>query len=266
MTGKLKLARTATAAVILVAATAGAAATAHAAEPKPPSASIVGGTKASTAKAPWAIALNNSMSASPDEQLCGATLVRPDKLVTAAHCANLPEDTYTAVQGRDKLSTSVGKTSKISKIWADPDYGTKPGHDIAVLTLATPFTGVPTLPLEANPAADAVGAKPTVYGWGNTKGTGPLGTFQKLVVPVLGDAYCQQVYKDRNYIPRGEICAGYKEGVKDSCQGDSGGPLVRNGRHFGVVSWGVGCAEPGHPGVYAEVATYHTALKKHIVS
>jgi secreted trypsin-like serine protease len=230
---------------------------------------IVGGTRASTADTPWAIALNNSHSAAPNKQFCGATLVRADKLVTAAHCVDLPIDWYTAVQGRDDLATSVGKTSAIAKIWADPDYGKKPGHDIAVLTLSTPFTGVRTLPLEANPAADAVGAQPTTYGWGSTEGTGPTTTFQKVVVPVLGDAYCQEVYKDQNphYVEtgRGEICAGYKEGGKDSCHGDSGGPLVLHGRLLGVVSWGVGCAEAGHPGVYAEVATYYREILKHIL-
>jgi secreted trypsin-like serine protease len=263
MTGKFKYARAVLVAAAVAIASAGAVGTAEARTP-PPATNIVGGSLASTAQAPWAIALNNSRSPVPSGQYCGATLVKANKIVTAAHCVTEAMSTYTAIQGRDNLNTTVGKTSKISKIWKDPQYGRVGGHDVAVMTLTTPFTGVATLPLETSRAADAVGAQSTVYGWGETQGTGPADRFQKVLVPVLGDSYCGQVYASYGYVANGEICAGYKQGGKDSCQGDSGGPLVLNGRLFGVVSWGIGCATAANPGVYAEVASYASALQTQI--
>lgn len=52
-------------------------------------------------------------------------------------------------------------------------------------------------------------------------------------------------------------------GGRDACQGDSGGPLLcehpnDRERYFvgGIVSWGVKCASPKLPGVYANVPRY----------
>jgi secreted trypsin-like serine protease len=262
---RLQLVRALLAAGVLTVASAGAVSASAAPAPGEPQTRIVGGDLAHTADAPWAIQLSNSGSPDPTGEYCGSTLVAANKIVTAAHCSTEAASTYTAVQGRDVLSDkSTGKESKISSIWVDPAYGKEGGHDVAVMTLATPFTGVPTLALETSTAADAAGAASVVYGWGGTEGTGPDDTFQKVAVPVLGDAYCSDVYASQSYTPAGEICAGYKDGGKDSCQGDSGGPLVLNGRLFGVVSWGIGCADAGNPGVYAEVATYAAELQAQI--
>lgn len=225
---------------------------------------IVGGTLASTTEAPWAIALTNTASAQSTGRWCGAALVKADKIITAAHCIIKPISTFTAIQGRPDLNDlSTGRASGIKSIWIHPGYNTTDNRfDFAVLTLSRPMRGVPVLPLEMNPKADRKGAVPTVYGWGETQGTGPSDTLEKLAVPILGDSTClaNTDYTGNGYAAATNVCAGFVDGGRDACQGDSGGPLVLNGRLLGTVSWGKGCAESGYPGVYAQVAAGGKAL------
>uniref|UniRef100_A0A3P9ILQ0 trypsin n=1 Tax=Oryzias latipes TaxID=8090 RepID=A0A3P9ILQ0_ORYLA len=83
---------------------------------------------------------------------------------------------------------------------------------------------------------------------------------QEVNVPIVGPNRCRCYYKDGNEITDNMLCAGLENGGKDSCQGDSGGPLVFERSSIwiqgGVVSFGVGCAQPNKPGIYARVSNY----------
>ncbi|GAB5577087.1 transmembrane protease serine 5 isoform X8 [Prionailurus iriomotensis] len=85
-------------------------------------------------------------------------------------------------------------------------------------------------------------------------------TLQDTVVPLLGTRLCNSSCMYSGALTPRMLCAGYVDGRADACQGDSGGPLVcldgGTWHLVGVVSWGRGCAEPNHPGVYAKVAEF----------
>lgn len=61
---------------------------------------------------------------------------------------------------------------------------------------------------------------------------GPLpSVLQEVTVPVIKNDICESMYRNAGYIehiPHIFICAGHKQGSKDSCEGDSGGKLMRN--------------------------------------
>ena len=88
---------------------------------------------------------------------------------------------------------------------------------------------------------------------------------QYLSIPLIPSEKCvvpHTLYNPKE-IDSSMVCAGYLEGKKDACAGDSGGPLVvpRSPEDdtaviYGVVSWGLGCAQPKSPGVYARVTNF----------
>ncbi|MFD0349421.1 trypsin-like serine protease [Kitasatospora aburaviensis] len=89
-------------------------------------------------------------------------------------------------------------------------------------------------------------------------------TLRGVDVSTIADETCAKAYPggpDGRFDARGMVCAGEEKGGRDACQGDSGGPLVVAGRLVGLVSWGTGCAEAVHPGVYTRVSTVSDAVR-----
>jgi secreted trypsin-like serine protease len=259
--------------VVLVVATglsSGAALPALATDDTDYQAQVVGGTAVPNGKYPFVTALLDRRNGSTayGQQFCGGSLIDKDSVLTAAHCVvrTSPRPLRVTV-GRTVLNSDQGQVRRISRIFIHPDYREKCRncYDAAVLKLGNSVSGIAPIKLAASNqnALENAGRKARIAGWGNThKQTPPFysepdnypNRMHAATVPLVSDARAIKAYGSR-YDPSLMVAAG-KEG-KDTCQGDSGGPMwaktPRGRRQIGITSFGAGCGDKGHPGVYAEV-------------
>ena len=231
-----------------------------------PSGRIVGGEDATIEEIPWQASLQNY-----GFSFCGASIVAEEWVLTAAHCTSYSADSITVKVG-STLKNKGGSSHQAMKIVRHEEYTTNkygiPLNDVALIKVEKPFkldnTRQP-VPL-FDYLEDAVeGTLTVITGWGAIREGGSTSeVLQKVSVPVVSKTACSDAYLSYGGVPEGQICAAYPRGGKDACQGDSGGPLTIGGRLAGIVSWGNGCARPGYPGVYTEVATYRNWIVEKI--
>ncbi|KAM5248411.1 prothrombin [Ctenodactylus gundi] len=243
---------------------------------------IVEGSDAEIGLAPWQVMLFRK---SPQELLCGASLISDRWVLTAAHCLLYPpwDKNFTVNEllvrigkhSRSKYERNMEKISLLDKIYIHPKYNWRENldRDIALLKLKKPVVFsdyiVPVcLPdKQTMTSLFKVGYKGRVTGWGNLKETWKNhpselqpSVLQVVSLPIVERPICQASTRIR--ITDNMFCAGFKpeEGTRgDACEGDSGGPFVMknpfNNRWYqmGIVSWGEGCDRNGKYGFYTHV-------------
>ncbi|MPZ82431.1 MAG: trypsin-like serine protease [Actinophytocola sp.] len=255
-----RLAGKATLVVVGTAAVLGAAAGQSVAAPPAPAddvqPQVVGGVRAAQGEFPWMVRLSMG---------CGGALYTPNVVLTAGHCVGATGNntSITATLGVVDLQDPARITRQSNYVYRAPGYNNPDGDDWALIRLASPVSGIPTLPVATSGAYDS--GTFTVAGWGAAvEGGGQQRYMLKADVPFITDAQCGQAYSE--LVPAEEICAGnWDDGGVDTCQGDSGGPMFRRDTagafvQVGIVSWGYGCARPENPGVYTQTSYFSSAI------
>jgi trypsin len=197
---------------------------------------------------------------------CGGSLIAPNIVLSAAHCANVFESVQ--IQRRDRSDPmDQFETFSIIQEIVHPLYDDNNlGYDQMLVILDGESSATPVA-INRDPSVPAAGDEVISMGWGLTEANNDASAspvLKEVSLFVIDNDECEQSkssgsWSSESYegsISSDMLCA-TDEG-EDSCQGDSGGPLIIAGSNgdvqVGVVSWGYGCASYGFPGVYSRVS------------
>jgi trypsin len=189
---------------------------------------------------------------------CGASLVAPNVLLTAAHCESVFAAGRVVKIGKHDLTDNSENSESFTVVEQvkHPSYGGGSiDYDYMMVKLSGSSSFDPVVLDDGDNTVELATdfSTATVMGWGTTSSGGfSSNVLLSVDVDVYGKAECISKYPAGSITDR-MFCAAAPN--KDSCQGDSGGPIIdkTTEKQIGIVSWGYGCADPNHPGVYAKV-------------
>jgi secreted trypsin-like serine protease len=221
---------------------------------------VVGGKPTTIKDHPWQISLRSSGGS----HICGGSFIKPNWIITAAHCVNVGSS-YSILYGSTyRTSTDPNLIISVSKVVKHVNYTSSNfRNDIALLKLSKDATldGKDSDTIEMfDGSFSLVGEDSEASGWGTlSSGASSLPTqLYDVKLPIIAQTDPGSNYPTTTpYYEPSQVIAGKKTEGKDTCQGDSGGPLIikSSGNTYlvGLTSWGYGC---GGGGVYTRVSAY----------
>nr|XP_021523670.1 vitamin K-dependent protein C isoform X5 [Aotus nancymaae] len=226
---------------------------------------------------PWQVVLLDSQK----KLACGAVLIHPSWVLTAAHCLEDPRKLLVRLGEYDLRRWERWELDlDIEEVLVHPNYSkSTTDNDIALVRLAQPATLSQTIVPVCLPDSGLAereltqaGQETIVTGWGyqssREKDPKRNRTFilNFIKIPVVPRNECSKVMS--NMVSENMLCAGVLGDRRDACDGDSGGPMVASFRGtwflVGLVSWGEGCGLLHNYGVYTKVSRYLDWIHGHI--
>ncbi|XP_054137584.1 cathepsin G-like [Melozone crissalis] len=181
---------------------------------------------------------------------CGGSLIRPDAVLSAAHCVDKKGTvSFTVILGAHNVNREEPSQQKIpvEKWVIHPEYSRKGFINDIVLLKLWPNTSflpgakineyVQYISFAKENEHVRVGALCRVSGWGWTSEKPPgSDVLREVELKVQKDKICQKFSK--YFQPQSMICVGDENRKKSTYKGDSGGPLVCNKKAHFIVSHG----------------------------
>ncbi|KAG7212821.1 hypothetical protein KM043_002178 [Ampulex compressa] len=242
-------------------------------------AKVVQGSVAPKGSYPWQASIR-IRGHSRSSHWCGAVILSPLHVLTAAHCLQGYNKGMYFVRAGDyntEITEGTEVEANIEDYYVHEEFrkGHRMNNDIALVLLKG--RGIPLgrdiMPICLPPenAEYPSGLNCTISGFGSIE-TGKSTQSKDLRygwIPLLDQSVCRagHIYGE-GAISDGMVCAGHLDEGVDTCDGDSGGPLAcyHNGAFtlYGITSWGQHCGKANKPGVYVRVAYYRRWIDQKI--